>query len=126
METRPEERTWKPTTAGILSIVAGAGGLIGGIVVVALGSILGGILGSVPEFLGGEEIDITLIIFGLFRAIGAPIIVIGAIAIAGGVFALRRRIWGLALAGAILALFCEPLLGILAIIFVAMGKEEFA
>ena len=47
--------------------------------------------------------------------------------IVGGIFALRRRVWGLALAGAICA-FLVPagfILGILAIIFVAMGKREF-
>ena len=104
------ERTWKPTTAGILSIVAGAIGLIAGIVVAGLGETVGALTG-----------------FWGLGAIGAPLIVIGIVAIVGGVFALRRRIWGLALAGAICALFPPPvaILGILAIIFVAMGKREF-
>jgi len=102
------ERTWKPTTAGILSIVAGVIGLIMGIVVVAVGEMAGAAAG----------------IFGI-GALGAPVIVLGIIAIVGGVFALRRRLWGLALAGAICAL-CVWILGIPAIIFIAMGKKEFA
>ena len=40
------ERTWKPTTAGVLSIVSGVFGLISGIVVASLG----GVLSSFPWF----------------------------------------------------------------------------
>ncbi|MGA2670482.1 MAG: hypothetical protein ABSF21_03570 [Dehalococcoidia bacterium] len=131
-------RTWKPTTAGILCIIAGVIGVIPGIVVVA----------STDMF-------------------GAPSIVPGIIAIIGGIYSLKRRGWGLALAGSICALFgpagflvivgllavkyadmvpgLQPppiidtffsssyfdfsagsvILGILAIIFVIMGKREF-
>ena len=105
------ERTWKPTTAGILSIVAGAIGLIVGIVVASVGEMVGALTG----FLG-------------LGAVGAPLIVFGIVAIVGGIFALRRRIWGLALAGAICALVPPPIavLGILAIIFIALSKREFA
>ncbi len=113
------QKTWKPTTAGILSIVAGVSGLIGGIIVVAIG----GMLGSLPELVGVEGIGTALVILG---AIGTPLVVLGIIAIVGGVFAIRRRIWGLALVGSILAFFCDPILGILAIIFVSLSKREFA
>ena len=41
------EKTWKPTVAGILSIVAGALGIIVGIVVAILGSIGGGVLETI-------------------------------------------------------------------------------
>ena len=103
-----EERTWRPTTAGILSIVAGAIGLIIGIVIAALGGVIG-----------------TMVGFG-FGAVGAPIIIFGIIAIVGGVFTLMRSVWGLALAGSIFALVCVWFLGIPAIIFVAQAKKEFA
>ena len=103
------ERTWKPTTAGILSIIGGVIAVIFGIAVAALGAFAGGFLGM-----------------GWMSAIGAPSIVLGAVAIIGGLYALKRRIWGLALAGAICALFGPwVILGILAIIFVVMGKNEF-
>jgi len=103
------ERTWKPTTAGILCIIGGAINVITGIVIAVVGGI-GGI------FIG----------LGWLSAIGAPIIVLGIIAIVGGSCALRRRVWGLALAGSICT-FLGPstILGILAIIFVSMGKGEF-
>ncbi len=60
---------------------------------------------------------------------GIIALVFGVIALVGGVNALRRRRWGLALAGAILSLPLIPVgtvLGILAIIFLAMGKKEFS
>lgn len=103
------ERTWKATTAGILTIIGGIIGIVGGAVVVTLG----------PAFMAG--------IPGLemIAGIGAGLIAIGFIALIGGIFALRRRAWGLALAGAILALFPIIPLGVLAIIFVSMGKREF-
>lgn len=109
-------KTWKPTTAGILSIVAGAFGVIAGILVATIGAIGGGILGEFGlPFIGRLAVTAT----------AAPL-VLSAVAIVGGVYALKRRVWGLALAGGICALLIPPfILGILAIIFVAMGKDEF-
>jgi hypothetical protein len=102
------ERTWKPTTAGVLCIIAGAISVIIGIVIAAVGGI--------GWFFGIPWIS----------AIGAPIIVVGIIAIVGGSYALKRRVWGLALAGSICALIGPwVILGILAIIFVSLGKGEF-
>jgi hypothetical protein len=102
------EKTWKPTVAGILAIIAGAIQVIVGIVIAAVGSI--------GWFFG----------VGWFSAFGAPLIILGIIAIIGGIYALRRQIWGLALAGSICALIGPWfILGVLAIIFVSLGKREF-
>jgi len=103
-------RTWKPTAAGILCIIAGVIGVISGIVFAILSGIGFGFLGM-----------------GWVSAIiGGPSIVLGIIAIIGGIYALKRRAWGLALAGSICAFFGPwGLLGILAIIFVSLGKGEF-
>jgi hypothetical protein len=55
-----------------------------------------------------------------------PLFLVGIIlSIAGGVFALRRRVWGGALAGSIGALICVPILGIAAIILTAISKRSF-
>ena len=106
------ERTWKPTTAGILCIIAGAIGVIHCIVVVVFGSIIG-------AFFGFE------VVWG-WSTFAIPLIISGIIAIIGGVYALRRKVWGLALAGSICALLGPgAILGILAIIFVSLGKGEF-
>ncbi len=102
------EETWKPTTAGILCIIAGAIATIAGIVIA--------VVGSIGWFFGIPWIS----------AIGAPLIILGIIAIVGGSCALRRRVWGLALVGSICALIGPwGLLGLLAIIFVSLGKGEF-
>jgi hypothetical protein len=50
--------------------------------------------------------------------------VLGIVAIVGGISAIRRKRFGLSLAGAISALL-SGILGILAVIFVALGKREF-
>ncbi len=56
--------------------------------------------------------------------IGLSLVILGIIAMAGGISAVRRRRFGLSLAGAICAL-ASGLLGILAIIFVSLSKREF-
>jgi len=102
------EKTWKPTTAGILCIIAGAIATIAGIVIA--------VVGSIGWFFGIPWVS----------AIGAPSIILGIIAIVGGSYALKRRVWGLALVGSICALIGPwGLLGLLAIIFVSLGKGEF-
>lgn len=114
------EKTWKPTTAGVLTIIAGFLGLLVGIgLAVGLG-IAGLMVDMIPGFPG----------IRLLALVAIPGIMLSIVAIVGGIYALRRRLWGLALAGAICALlFTLPLLGwilaILAIIFVSLGKDEF-
>ena len=114
------EKTWKPTAAGILTIIAGILGLLIGILLAVGLGIAGTIIGMIPGFPG----------VGLLGLIGIPGIILSIVAIVGGIYALRRKLWGLALAGAICALlFTLPFLGwilaILAIIFVSLGKGEF-
>jgi hypothetical protein len=74
-----------------------------------------------------SESDISYLVSEVFPTyMGVPLIVLGIIAIVGGVSALRRKSFGLSLAGAICGL-PSPfwLLAILAVIFVARGKREF-
>jgi len=137
------ERTWKPTTAGILTIIAGAIGIGRGGFMIALGGLIGklGVFTTelsdlISEWAGvfvPGAIDIPSIIMEAITITSTVLIVIGAVSLAfgivaliGGICAIRRRRWGLALAGSILALPSEALLGILAIIFVSIGKKEFA
>lgn len=137
------KRTWKPTTAGILSIIAGAIGIGRGIFVLILGGLIGTLGGlatgewrsliqewteimvpgmtSVPEIITGAlGIASTFVI-----ALGAISLAFGIVALIGGIYAIRRRVWGLALAGAILSIPSAALLGVLSIIFVSLGRDEF-
>ena len=102
-------KTWLPTTAGVLCIVAGTVDLFIGLLVSTIAEAVGILTG----FLG-------------LGALGLPLIILGVVAIIGGIFALRREVWGLALAGAICALIWPlSLLGLLAVIFLAVARREF-
>jgi len=102
------KQTWKPTTAGILSIISGALTVLTGLLLAVAGTALGGIFGM----------------SGLFGAVGVIPVILGIVSIVGGIYALRRKSWGLALAGSICALSVW-FLGIPAIVFVVIGKDEF-
>ena len=97
-------KTWKPPAAGILSIISGA---------------------FIVWYRTSELISVG----------SSPVgIMLGLIAIAGGILAIRRKVWGLALTGAICTivpphpwgyLIWTPALGILAVVLVALSKNEF-
>jgi len=55
---------------------------------------------------------------------GGLLLALGILAVTGGISAIKTKSFGLSLAGAICAL-PSGLLGILAVIFVALGKREF-
>ena len=114
------------SAGGVLSIIVGAFEAIGGGVMVAL-VCLGmplrpRLLPCLPRFGGtcsGGDVSIWPII------VGGVLIVMGIIAIAGGFSATRRKSFGLSLAGAICALIPFNLLGLLAVVFVSLGRREF-
>ena len=103
------EKTWRGTWAGILTIIAGCYGIGMG----AIFATIGELVGIVP---GMERLG----------ALGGGVIAFGVIALIAGIFALRRKAWGFALTSAILAIICGGIFGILATIFVSMGRREFA
>ena len=107
------ERTWKPTVAGILAIIAGLLELLAGMALLVGLGLLGSMAGMIPGFPGG-----------LLALFAVPVMILGIVAIAGGIYSLRRKIWGLALAGCICS-YPIWLLGIPALIFVSLGKGEF-
>jgi len=101
-------KSWKPISGGILSIISGMIGVVGGGLVVLMGDFSaesGGILG--------------------FEPLGLPTIILGIVAIVGGIFALLRRLWLMAVIGAIFAIPCMPVTGSLSIFFIAFADEEF-
>jgi hypothetical protein len=115
------QKTWMPMTAGILDIIAGGFGLIAGLVLL----IVGAVGGNFMTYYVPQVPPATLV--GIFLAIAVPLIIFAIVAIVGGVYALQRKIWGLALAGSIVAFFIPWtwLLGIAAIVFTALSKSEF-
>ena len=95
--------------AGILTIIGGCFGIVAG----GFAAFITGLAALVPGL-------------AWIGAIGGGLLALGIIALIGGIVTLRRRAWGFALTGAICALFPIIPLGIFAIIFVSIGKKEFA
>ena len=119
------EKTWKPTVAGILDIISGAVGLIAVFGIIIAIFITGGIA-NIP----GTE-DIPNFVPSLLTVIAVPIAILSIFSLVGGIYAVQRRKWGLALAGSVSAIFASiPLLGglpvgITATILTALSKNEF-
>ena len=116
-----------------MSIIAGAVVVIIAIIMVVILSRAATALGAIAGIMGQALWGIITMILGLptavpriFIAIAILLIIIAIVAIVGGIYALRRRKWGLALAGSICSLVGPTwILGILAIIFLSLGKREF-
>lgn len=111
------------SAGGILSIIVGVFELLTGGIMVASTWV------SIPFACLGKSgfegfCDPSVILHGL-TIVGAVLVVLGIMAIVGGVSAIKRRSFGLSLAGAICAILPINTLGILAVIFVSLGKRDF-
>lgn len=127
MESTGSQRSGLLTAGGVLSIISGAFQVIGGgiasalVIAAFMGSHLRPFQGMPLPWEWSERVMfigpvlVGVVVFGL---------VLGIVALVGGVAALRRSSFGLSLAGAICAL-PSIILGILAIIFVAVSKKDF-
>jgi len=117
------------SAGGILSIIVGAFEVIAGTMFV-VSMALGTSLGRVCPW-GGPEIDrwfafgnygLTLTVMII---IGIALLVLGILALIGGISAIKRRSFGMAILGAICALIPINMLGLFAVIFVSLAKGEF-
>ncbi len=118
------EKTWKPTTAGILNIITGALSVLSAIglifAIIAIGNI------NIIRFLPPEEAPFIAPLIGTILIVLLVLSIIEAVfPIIGGIFALQRRKWGWALAGSIVAILGTLPLGVASTIFVAISKNEF-
>jgi hypothetical protein len=126
MASNGDSKSGLLTAGGVLSIIAGVLEVIGGVIIslLTLGvrmMLRWEIIPPHPGDWWGQFIPV--IPFWLF-ILGIPIFALGIVAIVGGAAALKRKSFGLSLAGAICAL-PSILLGILAVIFVSVSKREF-
>ena len=118
-------KTWKPVVAGILEVVSGAVGLIA---VFGL-SIAIGVTGG--AFIPGTE-HVPGFVPSLLTGIAIPLALVSILSLIGGIYTLQRKVWGLALAGSVAAIFASiPLLGglpvgITATVLVALSRDEFS
>lgn len=114
------ERTWKPTVAGILDIVAGDLSFVG-LIFAFFGILALKATGGIDQSMG---IQATMMLT-IMAVVAIFAIIVDVLAIIGGIYALQRRRWGLALTGSIAAFLASWPLGIAAIVFTAVSKNEF-
>lgn len=112
------EKTAMPVAGGALVLIAGILGLGQGAVLFLPGAALAGI----P---GGESLAAILAICG------GIFVIFGLVAIVGGIMAVQRKMWGLALVGSILGLLAlgfilGSVLSLVGLILIAISKKEFA
>ena len=111
---------------GILSIISGGIGALQTLGMILFGAMMSVIPWDDPTFRGDfNELDPGVFMMVIFVGIGVFFGVVSTLAIVGGVFALKKKYWGWALAGSIGAALAFFLTGIIAIIFTAMGYKEF-
>ena len=126
MESNSNNKSGLLTAGGVLNLVAGILEVIGGVIIVLLtvGIRILNRLTIIPSHPGDWWGHIFPVIPFWLLIVGVPIIALGIVAIVGGISAIRRRSFGMSLAGAICALPIS-ILGILAVIFIAVSKKEF-
>jgi uncharacterized membrane protein HdeD (DUF308 family) len=120
-----KEKTWMPTVAGVLNIIVGSLRLLAVFgIIIAIVAIYG--TSYWWDYIEGDMYPLTLGAFvGILIVVAVFLFVAGILSFLGGISALQRKWWGLALAGSIASVFGPVLLGIPAIIFTVMSKDEF-
>ena len=124
-------KPWMPVVAGLLDIVAGALGIVIGLFMslrmfaVRAAQAAPGVAPRIAPHAGNYPQMPHIFFPGMGIAFGIGLLVIGVLAIVGGVYALRLKAWGLALAGSIAAGITGPVIGLLALIFIVLGREDF-
>ena len=105
------------TAGGVLTVIAG---------VLAVGMGISGIVYAIWEIWGYWGDPFAQYSAEFCSALGIVFIVLGGIAVAGGISALAVRNWGWALAGAICGLLTTFIPGLLGLIFIIASKRDFA
>jgi hypothetical protein len=121
----------KSRISGIFSIISGGLGICTSfiyiimIVFFSLAMRMPGFMPNTPgtdEYMANMMLTMMITMYGIFTIV---FIIAGVLAIVGGVFALKKKKWGLALTGSIAGILAFMPCGIASIIFVIMGKDEF-
>jgi len=98
-------KPWMPVVAGLLDIVSGALGVVGSLFIflrmfaVKAAQAAPGFAPRIAPHSGNYPQMPHMFFPGMGIAFGIALLVIGVLAIVGGIYALRLKAWGLALAG---------------------------
>jgi hypothetical protein len=114
------DKSWWPTIAGMLDIISGSLGIIFGLLVVVgivVCSAIGTGRGVPEEFLRfGPEFLIAIVI---------PLVILNIVSLIGGIYALKKKRWAMALAGSITTFLVNWFFGVAAIVFTVLSRDEF-
>jgi hypothetical protein len=114
------EKTWKPLVGGILIILGALAGVIAGIWLAAIG-------GALDAMMPIEFPGVTDALTDIITICGVIWLIFGIIGLLGGIFAIKRTHYGLAILGGIFALLAGFfILGLIGLILVAISKNEFS
>ena len=109
------ERTWKPVVGGVLILI---------------GALVGIISGAILMWGGAMFLSIPMVgdaMAGILATCGIILVILGLIGLLGGIFAVMRRYWGLAILGGIFSMLTGYfILGLIGLILVAISKREFS
>lgn len=112
-----KKKTVMPLVGGILI-------LVGGVITLLWGVALAGSVGAL-DALNPVDVEAVDLVSDLLTACGVILLILGLVGVLGGVFAIMRKHFGLAILGGIFALpgfFIPALIGL---ILVGMSKDEF-
>lgn len=118
-----QQRTMLPMVGGIMLLIAGIISISFWGYIIALGTAAVSLVPIPPE-MAGTVVTILVVC-------GSIAIIISLITLLGGVMAMQRKMWGLALAGGILGLFTlgwfalGSILSLIGLILVAVSRREF-
>ena len=119
------EATWKPIVAGIFNIITGVISLFGMFVVIGLLAAFGGGILSIVRVAELMPLWLSGMVQGVLIILAISLAVLSSLPMIGGIYALQRKVWNLALAGSIVAILAIPPLGITSTVLVSMSRNEF-
>ena len=115
-------KTPMPVIAGVLDIVHAVFGLLCFIgLLIAIIAVSG--VGAAIYY--GPAWGANMVPLAVLWSIAIPCIISTILSLIGGVFAIQRKKWGLALAGSIAAIFPTFIFGVAAVVLIALSKNEF-
>ena len=116
----------KSQVGGVLTIISGAFGIIWCLSMVAMILFIRYIVTSPTFGVNPDEHEVFRMVFIIYGIIGFVLLILGATGIVGGIYAMKRHLWGLALAGAICGIITFLPTGVIATVFVAQAQKEFS
>lgn len=121
----PTRRSSLPLIAGILLILAGVSGLFSASMLLAMDPEM------VTAYLPPNVLISPEQLLSFFLVCGVVIGILSIFTLVGGIVAVKRKAWGLAIIGSILGLFTigpvfsATILSLIGLILIALSKKEF-